>query len=104
VAALNHAGVPVRFMEFAAANGWSFSFGYLNNDISAAFMAVRGHPESDGPLEVFAFLPRQYGMGYEMALTGDPDQLWDFVRKQVDSGTPIMSEQCGGCHPPQTRF
>ncbi len=41
VAALNHAGVPVGFMEFVAASGWSFSFGYLYHDISPAYMAVR---------------------------------------------------------------
>ena len=96
VAALNHAGVPVGFMEFVAASGWSFSFGYLYHDISPAYMAVRGRPESDGPSEVFAFLPDQYGMSYDMALTEDPDQLWSFVKRQVDSGTPIMSEHMDG--------
>jgi hypothetical protein len=83
-------------MEFAAASGWAFSFGYLYQDISPAFMAVRGRPESDGPSEVFAFLPREYGLGYEMALTADPERLWEFVKRQVDSGTPIMSEHMDG--------
>lgn len=96
VAALNHAGIPVRFMEFAAASGWAFSFGYLYHDVSPAHMAVRGSPESDGPLEVFAFLPGEYGMTYDMALTEDPEQLWSFVIRQVDSGTPILSEHMDG--------
>ena len=96
VAALNHAGVPVRFMEFAAASGWAFSFGYSYDDASAAYMAVRGNPERDGPLETFAFLPVQYGLTYEMARTADPDQLWDFAQRHVDAGTPIMSEHMDG--------
>jgi hypothetical protein len=96
VAALNHAGVPIRFMEFAAASGWAFSFGYVYHDASAAYMAVRGNPERDGPFETFAFLPRQYGMTYEMALTADTVQLWSFAQQHVDSGTPIMSEHMDG--------
>jgi hypothetical protein len=36
VAALNREGVPVRFMEFAAASGWAFSFGYRYGDPSPA--------------------------------------------------------------------
>jgi hypothetical protein len=96
VAALNHAGVPVRFMEFAAASGWAFSVGYVYDDISAAFMAVRGQPGSDGPLEVFALLPEQLGLGYELARTDQPAQLWRFVRSKVDSGTPVMSEHMDG--------
>jgi hypothetical protein len=96
VAALNHAGVPIRFMEFVAASGWSFSFGYHYHDESPAYMAVRGKPGSDGPFEVFAFLPEMYGLGYEMALTERPDQLWDFVQEKVDSGTPVMSEHMDG--------
>ncbi len=96
VAALNHAGVPIRFMEFAAASGWGFSFGYSYHDARAAYMAVRGNPERDGPLEMFAFLPHQYGMAYDMALTADPIQLWSFAKRHVESGTPIMSEHMDG--------
>jgi hypothetical protein len=96
VAALNHAGVDLRFMEFAAASGWAFSFGYLYHEESPAYMAVRGDPGSDGPLEVFAFLPVQYGMAYDMALTSEPEELWAFVKGHVDSGTPIMSEHMDG--------
>lgn len=96
VAALNHAGIPIRFMEFAAASGWAFSFGYRYDDISPAFMAVRGTPGSDGPLEVFAFLPEQFGLGYELARTDRAEELWDFVRTKVDSGTPVMSEHMDG--------
>jgi len=96
VAALNHAGIPVRFMEFAAASGWAFSFGYVYKDVSAAYMAVRGNPERDGPLETFAFLPSQHGMSYEMALTAEPDRLWSFAQRHVDAGTPIMSEHMDG--------
>ena len=96
VAALNHAGIPIRFMEFAAASGWAFSFGYLYDDVSPAYMAVRSDPAADGPLEVFAFLPSQYGLGYAMARTQDPTRLWSFVKRHVDSGTPIMSEHLDG--------
>ena len=91
VAALNQAGVSVGFMEFAAASGWAFSFGYLYGDISPAHMAVRGRPGADGPFEVFAFLPQEYGLGYEHALTSEPDRLWSFVKERVDSGVAIMS-------------
>ncbi len=97
VAALNHAGIEIDFMEFAAASGWAFSFGYRYEDISPAFMAVRGNPESNGPMEVFAFLPKQLGFDYEMARTQeDHDKLWSFVKRQVDAGTPIMSEHMDG--------
>jgi hypothetical protein len=96
VAALNHAGVDIEFMEFAAASGWAFSFGYKYDDISPAHMAVRGNPQSDGPFEVFAFLPQQYGFDYEMARTAEPDELWFFVKEHVDAGTPIMSEHMDG--------
>jgi hypothetical protein len=96
VASLNHAGIPIRFMEFAAASGWSFSFGYLYDDVSPAYMAVRGDPAADGPLEVFAFLPSRYGLGYASARTQDPSRLWSFVKKHVDSGIPIMSEHLDG--------
>lgn len=96
VAALNHAEVPIRFMEFAAASGWAFSFGYLYQDISPAFMGVRGNPEEDGPFEVFSFLPRSYGLEYEMALTSDHQGLWSFVKEHLDAGTPVMSEHMDG--------
>jgi hypothetical protein len=96
VAALNHAGIPVRFMEFAAASGWAFSFGYVYRNVSAAYMAVRGNPECDGPREMFAFLPSQHGMSYEMARTADPDRFWSFAQQHVDAGTPIMSEHMDG--------
>jgi hypothetical protein len=96
VAALNHQGVDIGFMEFAAASGWAFSFGYHYKDESPAHMAVRGRPGSDGPFEVFAFLPRELGLEYEMALTSEPDELWEFVKPRVDSGVPIMSEHLDG--------
>ena len=95
-AALNHAGIEIDFMEFAAASGWAFSFGYKYDDISPAYMAVRGDPKSDGPSEVFSFLPDCFGFGYDMALTRDPDAVWAFVTKYVDAGTPIMSEHMDG--------
>jgi hypothetical protein len=96
VAALNHAGIEIDFMEFAAASGWGFSFGYKYDDISAAYMAVRGDPEADGPFEVFAFLPLQYGFDYEMARTAEPEKLWTFVKEHVDAGIPVMSEHMDG--------
>lgn len=96
VAALNHAGVDIGFMEFAAASGWAFSFGYHYDDESPAYLAVRGEPGADGPAEVFAFLPQRYGFAYDFALTSDPDALWSFVNRHVDAGTPVMSEHMDG--------
>jgi hypothetical protein len=96
VAALNHSGMAMRYVEFVAASGWAFSFGYHYEDVSPAYMAVRGRPGSDGPFEVFSFLPRQLGLDYEMALTSEPDRLWDFVTLRVDAGVPVMSEHLDG--------
>jgi hypothetical protein len=96
VAALNHVGIDVGFMEFVAASGWAFSFAYRYDDESPAYMAVRGEPSADGPMEVFAFLPERYGLVYDMAPTADPDRLWSFVRRHVDAGTPVMSEHMDG--------
>ena len=96
VAALNHAGIDIDFMEFVAATGWAFSFGYGYDNLPAAYMAVRGNPKEDGPLEVFAFLPLQYGLDYELARTAEPDELWSFVRDRIEAGTPIMSEHMDG--------
>ncbi|MEW6249060.1 MAG: hypothetical protein AB1716_00305 [Planctomycetota bacterium] len=96
VAALNHAGEKLDFVDFAAASGWAFSFGYRYDDISPAFMAVRGVPGRDGPQEVFSFLPMRLGYGYEAARTGDVAELWPFVVRHVDEGTPIMSEHLDG--------
>jgi hypothetical protein len=96
VAALNHAGEDIDYMDFAAATGWAFSFGYQYGDISPAFLAVEGNPRADGPFEVFAWLPRRLGYGYEMAPTREPEKLWPFVVKHVDAGTPVMSEHLDG--------
>jgi hypothetical protein len=97
VAALNHAGIEMDFMEFGAASGWAFSFGYCYEDISPAFMAVRGNPEADGPMEVFAFLPKQLGFDYEMTRTEvEHNRLWSFVKRHVDAGAPVMSEHMDG--------
>jgi hypothetical protein len=96
VAALNHGGVGIDFMEFAAASGWAFSFGYWYDDVSPAHMGVRGDPKADGPFEVFAFLPLQYGFDYEMARTAEPDTVWTFVQQRVDAKIPIMSEHMDG--------
>jgi len=96
VAALNHAGEDIDYMDFVAASGWAFSFGYKYDDISQAFLAVRGDPKQDGPTEVFAFLPTRLGYGYEMARTRRLEELWPFVVKHVDAGTPIMSEHLDG--------
>lgn len=95
-AAMNHAGIPIGFMEFAAASGWAFSFGYRYESDSPAHMAVCGQPGRDGPFEVFAFLPGLYGLAYEMAPTADPDRVWAFVKDRVETGIPVMSEQLDG--------
>ena len=95
-AALNHAGVDIDYMTFAAATGWAFSFGYRYEEISPAFMAVRGNPKANGPFEVFAFLPTRLGLDYDLAPTQEPDKLWPFVIRYVDAGVPIMSEHIDG--------
>jgi len=96
VCALNHEGVDIDFVDFAAMSGWAFSFGYQYGDISAAHMGVRGNPKDDGPIEVFAFLPLNLGFDYEMARTAEHDELWAFVQKHVEAGKPIMSEHFDG--------
>ncbi len=96
VCALNHEGVELDYMEFAAKTGWAFSFGYEYSDLSPAYHAVCGDPKADGPYEVFAFLPASLGFHYDMARTAEPEELWDFVQKHVDAGTPIMSEHFDG--------
>jgi hypothetical protein len=94
--ALHHAGTEVGVDEFAAASGWAFSFSYKYDDISPAFLALRGHPAADGPHEVFRFLPERLGYEYEAVRTADKDRLWDFIRKHIDAGTPVLSEQWDG--------
>ncbi|MBI3909429.1 MAG: hypothetical protein HY320_00665 [Armatimonadetes bacterium] len=84
VAALSHAGCDVDFHDFAAGTGWAFSFAYRYDDISPAYMAVRGDPAHDGPYEVFWFLPELLGFRCEMARTSAPDELWQFATRHVD--------------------
>ena len=96
VCALNHEGVDIDIMEFLAKTGWAFSFGYKYGDLSPAYMAVRGDPKSDGPLEAFSFLPTNLGFDYDIARIAEPHAVWDFVKKHVDAGTPIMSEHFDG--------
>ena len=96
VAALNHAGADIDFMDFVATSGWAFSFGYVYDDISTAFLAVRGNPENDGPYEVFGFVPERLGYTYKWAWMRDKENLWTFVREHVDKGTPIVSEFLDG--------
>jgi hypothetical protein len=96
VAAMNHAGTDIDYMDFVASTGWAFSFGYAYADISPAFLAVCGDPKSDGPYEVFRFLPERLGYGYEAAPMRDKDRLWPFVAEHVDEGRPIVSEYLDG--------
>ncbi len=96
VAALNHAGSDLDFVDFAAASGWAFSFGYHYADITPAFMAVRGRPGHDDPPEIFATLPKHLGYDFAFAPTAQLDQLWPFVVRHVDAGTPIISEHLDG--------
>jgi len=96
VAAMNHAGIDIRYMEFAAASGWAFSFGYRYGDESPAHMAVRGEPGADGPFEIFAFLPAQYGLTWQMVPTNAPEEVWAFVTAHVDARVPVVSEHFDG--------
>ena len=95
-AALNHAGQSLDFIDVAAGSGWAFSFGYHYDGIEPAYMAVRGRPGRDGPMEVFAFLPTQLGFDYALARTSEPDEVWSFVVEHVSRGVPIMSEHLDG--------
>jgi len=94
--ALDHAGIPLDFAQFAAMTGWAFSFGYTRDDISPAFLAVRGNPQEDGPYEVFGSLTGWLGFEYESAPTQDRDKLWAFVQKHVDAGDAVLSEHLDG--------
>ena len=96
VAALNGGGIDIDCISFVASSGWAFSFGYQYDDISPAFMAVRGDPAADGPLEVFSFVPEILGFGYESARTDQPDELWPFCVTHSDAGRPIISEHLDG--------
>lgn len=95
VQALNHAGIDIDFAEFTALSGWAFSFGYEYDDISTAYLAVRGAPGGDGPYEAFQ-IAEWFGLAYESARTEEKDELWAFVRKHIDAGTPIISEHFDG--------
>jgi RNA polymerase sigma-70 factor (ECF subfamily) len=96
VQALDHAGIAVDFAQFTAMTGWAFSFGYKPDDISPAFLAIRGNPRDDGPTEVFRSLTGWLGFEYESAPTEDRNKLWAFVRKHVDAGDAILSEHHDG--------
>jgi hypothetical protein len=95
VQALNRAGTEIDFAEFTAVSGWAFSFGYKYGDISPAFMAIRGEPGGDGPYQVFQ-IAEWLGYTYASAAVEKKDELWDFVRKHIDAGTPILSEHMDG--------
>jgi hypothetical protein len=95
VQALNHAGIDIDFADFAALSGWAFSFGYKYDDISTAYLAVRGAPGADGPYEAFQ-IAEWFGLGYESARTEEKDELWAFVQKHINAGTPIISEHYDG--------
>jgi beta-lactamase regulating signal transducer with metallopeptidase domain len=95
VQALNHAGIDIDFADFAAMSGWAFSFGYTYDDISTAYLAVRGSPGGDGPYEAFQ-IAEWFGLAYESARTEEKDELWAFVQKHIDAGTPIISEHYDG--------
>ncbi len=94
--ALDHAGIPLDFAQFAAMTGWAFSFGYKRDDISPAFLAIRGNPQEDGPYEVFGSLTDWLGFEYESAPTEDRAKLWAFVQRHVDAGDAILSEHLDG--------
>lgn len=95
VEALNHAGTEIDYVEFTAISGWAFSYGYKYGDISPAFLAVRGRPGGEGPCEAFQ-IAEWFGYDYESARTEEKDELWAFVRKHIDAGTPIISEHMDG--------
>jgi len=95
VHALNHAGIDIDFADFAAMSGWAFSFGYKYDDFATAYLAVRGTPGGDGPYEAFQ-IAEWFGLAYESARTGEKDELWTFVQKHINAGTPIISEHYDG--------
>jgi hypothetical protein len=96
VHALNHAGTPITFAEFTAATGWAFSFGYGYDALPTAFLAVCGDSKADGPYEVFRWLTERLGYSYEGVPVTEVERLWAFVKKRVDAGSPVLSEQWDG--------
>lgn len=95
VQALNHAGFEMDYAAFTALSGWAFSFGYQYGDISPGFMAVKGAPGSRGPYGAFQ-IAEWFGLGYDDCPTAEKDNLWDFVRKHVGEGRPVLSEHRDG--------
>ncbi len=94
--ALNAAGVRISYTEFTALTGWAFSFGYNYDDLSSAFMALRGQPGGNGPYEVFQALPEQLGFTRELAAVKNDETFWTFIRTHIDADIPVLSEHMDG--------
>lgn len=94
--ALSHAGTPIGYSDFAAMCGWAFSFGYAYDDRRTACMAVCGAPGRDGPCEVFRWLTERLGYEYEGVPVAEAEKFVAFVKRHVDAGTPLLTDQMDG--------
>lgn len=94
--ALNAAGTKISFAEFTALTGWAFSFGYRYDDISPAFMALRGQPGGDGPFEVFQALPERLGFTREITPVKNDETFWNFICTHINADIPVLSEHMDG--------
>jgi len=94
--ALQHAGTPISYSDFAAICGWAFSFGYAYDDRWTACMAVCGAPGRDGPYEVFRWLTERLGYEYVGVPVAEAERFVGFVKEHVGAGTPIITDQMDG--------
>ena len=96
VQALNAAGTEIDYAEFVALSGWGFSFAYKYGDVSPGFIAVRGNPDGEEPISAFGWLTTRLGYTFDSAPTKQPENLWPFVKRHIDAGTPILTEHHDG--------
>jgi len=94
--ALQQAGTPISYSDFAAICGWAFSFGYAYDDGDTAVMAVCGEPGRDGPLEVFRWLTERLGYEYMGVPVAETQRFVAFVKEHVDAGRPLITDQMDG--------
>jgi hypothetical protein len=86
VQALDHGGTKTDYAEVTAASGWAFSFSYKYDNWHVAAL----------PVEDFTFFPEQLGYSVESVRCEDREALWDFVKRHIDAGRPIVSTHTDG--------
>ncbi len=86
VQALKHNGIETDYAELTAVSGWAFSFSYKYDNWHVAAL----------PVEDFTFLPEHLGYSVESIRCGDRDKLWDFIKRNIDAGRPVISTHTDG--------